>query len=147
MHIHSAMQRHITVAYIQFTQYKDPNVDESAEKSDKFPILDLNYSRISDKSSIFHKSMKSLKFISFAFKGNFETEMGCKTLSTFYERWDGLMFKWNFVDVNLTCALNCNLIQYELFSNKREQKSHALIFSKQHIKITAIVELAVQFNK
>lgn len=39
--------------------------------------------------------------------------MGCKTLSTFYERWDGLMFKWNFVDVNLAWASNCNLIQYE----------------------------------
>lgn len=47
--------------------------------------------------------------------------MGCKTLSTFYERWDGLMFKWNFVDVNLAWASNCNLIQYELFSNTREQ--------------------------
>lgn len=47
--------------------------------------------------------------------------MGCKTLSTFYERWDGLMFKWNFVDVNLAWASNCNLIQNELFSNTREQ--------------------------
>lgn len=78
MHIYSATQRHITVVYTQFIYYTDPHVDKSAEKSDKFPILDLNYSRISDKSSIFHKSVKSLKFISSPFKGNFKPKWDVK---------------------------------------------------------------------